>query len=283
VSQAARPPEPVAIVGMTCRFPGGVNLLADFWKLLAAARDAVGELPAGRWDEYAATSADHAAALRATTRTGGLREDIDGFDAALFGLSPREAALMDPQQRMVLELSWEALEHAGTIPASWPAPTPGSLWASALMTMAACSASLVAVHLACQSLRTGETPVAMAGGVMLMVGPGLTAVMNAAGALSPSGRCRSFDARADGYIRGEGGGVLVLKLLSDARRDGDRVLALISGSAVSQDGRTDGIMAPSRQAQEHLPAPAGPLNGQGRAAPAAHDHFGTAIQQPEKG
>ncbi|GAB2846483.1 phthiocerol type I polyketide synthase PpsA [Lentzea nigeriaca] len=273
------------MIGMSCRFPGGVSSPEEYWDFLINERSGIGTLPDGRWADYA---------VPGITTTGGFLRGIERFDAAFFGLSPREAALMDPQQRMVLELSWEALEHAGLVPGTVAGTDAGvfigvnaddhgrrlledlpriEAWSgigSSLCAIAnrvsytldlrgpsiavdtACSASLVAIHLACQSLRTRESSVAITGGVMLMVGPGLTAVMDAAGVLSPTGASRPFDATADGYVRSEGAGLLVLKRLSDARHDGDRVLAVIRGSAVTQDGRTDGIMAPSRLAQEHL-------------------------------
>ncbi len=220
--------------------------------------------------------------------------DIAGFDADFFGISPREARLMDPQQRLALEVAWEALEHAGIPPRDLTGSDTGvfvgvgaddygrrlledlprieawtgigaspcgvanrishslDLRGPSVAVDTACSSSLVAVHQAAQSLRLGEIPLALAGGVMLMAGPGLSVVLDAAGAISPDGRSKAFDAAADGYGRGEGGGFVVLKRLTDAQRDGDRVLAVIKGGAVHQDGRTEGIMAPSRQAQERL-------------------------------
>ncbi|MFG3712984.1 beta-ketoacyl synthase N-terminal-like domain-containing protein [Micromonospora sp. NPDC047730] len=286
--------EPIAIVGMACRFPGGVNSPAEFWRLLTEGRGTAGELPDGRWDDYLSSDPANAAALRAVNRHGSFLNDVAGFDAAFFGVSPREAELMDPQQRMTLEVSWEALEHAGIPPRALAHHDAGvfvgvgaddygrrlledlpgieartgiggaycavanrvsytlDLRGPSLAVDTACSSSLVAIHLACQSLWMDETPVALAGGVMLMAGPGLTMVLDAAGATSPRGVSRSFDASADGYGRGEGCGMVVLKRLSDARRSGDRVLALIRGGGIHQDGRTNGIMAPSQEAQEHL-------------------------------
>lgn len=286
--------EPIAIVGMACRFPGGADSPAEFWQLLTEGRGTVGELPDGRWDDYLWSDPANAAALRSANRHGSFLDDISGFDAGFFGISPREAELMDPQQRMTLEVSWEALEHAGIPPRTLAhgdvgvfvgvgaddygrrllEDLPGieartgiggaycavanrvsytlDLRGPSLAVDTACSSSLVAIHLACQSLRMDETPIALAGGVMLMAGPGLTMVLDAAGATSPRGVSRSFDASADGYGRGEGCGIIVLKRLSDARRSGDRVLALIRGGGIHQDGRTNGIMAPSREAQEHL-------------------------------
>ncbi|MGH3760840.1 type I polyketide synthase [Actinophytocola sp.] len=286
--------ELIAIVGMGCRLPGGVDSPAEFWKSLVDGVDAISEVPPGRWEYYESGSAEDAAAVRGTSRLGGFVSDVDGFDAAFFGISPREAALMDPQQRIALEVSWEALEHAGIVPSALAGSDAGvyigvntddhgrklledlprieawtgigssmcavanrvsyalDLRGPSMVVDTACSSSLVALHLAAQALRAGEVPVAIAGGVMLMVAPGLTMVMDSAGALAPDGRSKSFDASADGYGRGEGCGIVVLKRLSDARRDGDRVLAVVRGSAVSQDGRTDGIMAPSGEAQDYV-------------------------------
>jgi 6-methylsalicylic acid synthase len=287
-------PEPIAIIGMACRFAGGIDSPEEFWTLLSEGRDTIGELPPGRWDWYATKDREHALAVREVTKRGAFLDDIKGFDAEFFDITPREAALMDPQQRIVLELAWEALEHAGIRPADLGGTDTGvfigvgsddygrrlledlprieawtgiggaycgvpnrvsytlDLHGPSVAVDTACSSSLVAMHLAAQALRAGECPVALAGGVMVMAAPGLSIVLDAAGAVSPDGRSKSFDADADGYGRGEGGGVMVLKRLSDARRDGDRVLAVIRGSAVHQDGRTNGIMAPNSEAQAHL-------------------------------
>jgi 6-methylsalicylic acid synthase len=287
-------PEPIAIVGMSCRFAGGIDSPEKFWQLLRDGGDAIGEIPADRWEWYAAQSRENAAALREVTRHGAFLDDVKGFDADFFDVTPREAALMDPQQRMMLELSWEALEHAGIPPRSLGGSDTGvffgvgaddygrrmledlprieawtgigssfcavanrvsyvlDLRGPSLVVDTACSSSLVAIHQAAQALRAGECPVALAGGVLVMAAPGLSLVLDAAGATSPDGRCKSFDADADGYGRGEGGGIVVLKRLADARRDGDRILAVLRGSAVHQDGRTNGIMAPSGDAQAHL-------------------------------
>ncbi|MFD2768440.1 type I polyketide synthase [Micromonospora eburnea] len=286
--------EPVAVIGVGCRFAGGATSPARYWEMLHAGRDGIGLLPEERWRPYADMGGDFAAALRRATRWGGFLPDIEGFDAEFFGLSPREAELMDPQQRLLLEVAWEALEHAGIPPQSLAASDTGvfvgvgsddygrrllehlpsieawtgigsamcgvanrisyalDLRGPSLAVDTACSASMVALHLACQSVRTGESPVALAAGVNLVISPGLTLTLDAAGATAPDGRCKSFDVTANGYGRGEGGGVLVLKRLSDARRDGDRVLATILGSAVNQDGRTNGIMAPNAEAQRHV-------------------------------
>lgn len=288
------PDEPIAIVGIGCRFPGGINSPQDFWRLLTDEADASGPVPEDRWAPQRARSRENAAVLSRVISHGSFLDDISGFDAAFFGMSATEARQLDPQQRMALEVAWEALEHAG-IPATDLAGTdtgvfigvgtddygrrlledlPGveawtgigsslcgvpnrisytlDLRGPSLAVDTACSSSLVALHQACAALRGGEVPVALAGGVMLMAGPGLTTVLDLAGVISPDGRSKAFDEAADGYGRGEGCGVVVLKRLSDARRDGDRVIALVRGSAVQQDGRTDGIMAPSATAQAHV-------------------------------
>ncbi len=288
------PDDRIAIVGIGCRFPGGADSPQALWELLTGAVDASGPIPDGRWAPQRAQSRENAAVLSRVTTNGAFLDDISGFDAAFFGISATEARQLDPQQRMALEVAWEALEHAG-IPASGLAGSdtgvfigvgtddygrrlledlPGveawtgigsslcgvpnrisytlDLRGPSLAVDTACSSSLVALHQACASLLSGEVPVALAGGVMLMAGPGLTTVLDLAGAISPDGRSKAFDEAADGYGRGEGCGIVVLKRLADARRDGDRVIALVRGSAVHQDGRTDGIMAPSASAQAHL-------------------------------
>ncbi|MGS2644852.1 type I polyketide synthase [Streptosporangium sp. G12] len=286
--------EPIAVIGLGCRFAAGIDSPAAFWRFLLDEGDAVGEVPSGRWARYADRGPEDAAVLRRTTARGCFLADISGFDSEFFGISPREARLMDPQQRILLEVAWEALEHAGIPPADLAGSDTGvfagvaaddygrrlledlprieawtgvgashcgvanrvshalDLRGPSVALDTACSSSLVAIHQACQSLRLGEIPLALAGGVVVLAGPGYSVVLDAAGAISPDGRSKAFDARADGYGRGEGAGVVVLKRLGDARRDGDRVLAVIIGGAVHQDGRTEGIMAPSREAQEHL-------------------------------
>ncbi|WP_394827281.1 SDR family NAD(P)-dependent oxidoreductase [Pendulispora albinea] len=283
---------PIAIVGMSCRVPGGPDVEV-FWRLLRGGVDAITEVPAGRWDAGAWFDPDPRAPGKANSRWGGFLDRIDAFDAAFFGISPREAASMDPQQRLLLELSWEALEDAGVVPGSLKgSPTGvffGSMWddyatlvhraaAEAITSHtstghhrsilanrvsyalglhgpsmsidSACSSSLVAVHLACESLRRGESSLALAGGVNLDIVPESALGMSQLGGLSPDGRCFTFDARANGYVRGEGGGVVLLKTLARARADGDRVLAVIRGSAVNNDGATNGLTAPNPAAQE---------------------------------
>ncbi|MEU4224796.1 beta-ketoacyl synthase N-terminal-like domain-containing protein [Nonomuraea sp. NPDC026600] len=289
-----RPVEMIALIGIGCRLPGGVGSADDYWNLLCEGRDASGPAPADRWRDYADRGPSYAAALRRTVPYGSFLEGAADFDAEFFGLSPREAELMDPQQRLVMETAWEALEHAGVSPDALAGTDAGvyvgvctgdyghrlledlpdieawtgigaaacavanrvsyalDLRGPSMAVDTACSASLVAVHLAVQALRSGETDVALAGGVNLILSPGETLTLDAAGTLAPDGRSKSFDAAADGYGRGEGAAVVVLKRLADAVRDGDRILATIRGSAVNQDGRTAGIMAPCGQAQEHV-------------------------------
>ena len=283
--------EPVAVVGIGCRFPGDVTGPESFWDLLVEGRNAISRIPADRWDADAFYHPDPLTPGRMTTKWGGFVPDIAGFDAEFFGITPREAAAMDPQQRMLLEVSHEALEHAG-IPAdslsgsrtgvmmgvyfneyqSMLAVSPENVDAysgtgnahsitvgrisyllglrgPAVAIDTACSSSLVAVHLACQSLRLRETDLALAGGVSITLRPETQIAISAWGLLSPQGRCATFDAAADGFVRGEGAGVVVLKRLTDAVRDGDQVLAVVRGSAVNQDGRSNGVTAPSTAAQ----------------------------------
>lgn len=288
--------EPIAIVGMACRMPGGVTTPEQFWQLLSRGEDAITDVPPSRWDvdRYYDPSPEHPGTMY--TRRGGFLDDIDHFDAAFFGISKREAAWLDPQQRLLLEAGWEAVEDAGQAPDSlagsatgvWFGVTtydycqrqmrevdPATLEAYALTSNAstfaagrlsywlgltgpslsvdtACSSSLVAVHLACQSLRSGETSMALAGGVNVLLAPEWSVVASRAKMLAPDGRCKTFDASADGYVRSEGCGVVVLKRLSDAVAQGDRVLAVIRGSAVNQDGRSGGITVPNANAQQEV-------------------------------
>ncbi|HRI62737.1 MAG TPA: SDR family NAD(P)-dependent oxidoreductase, partial [Polyangium sp.] len=271
--------EPIAIVGMACRFPYAPDL-DHYWKVLRDGIDAITEIPSDRWNADAYP----------TPRQGGFIKNVDRFDAGFFGISPREAAQMDPQQRLMLELSWEALENAGLSPAllrdSRTAVFVGAMWQdyAKLSTAAdysqhsatgqdlsiiaarisytlglrgpsitlnsACSSSLAAVHLARQSLILGESTLAIAGGVSLMLTPDATIAMSRFGALAPDGRCKAFDARADGYGRGEGAGFVILKRLSRALADGDHIYCTIRGSALNNDGFSNGLSAPSPEAQE---------------------------------
>ncbi len=286
--------EPIAVVGMGCRFPGGAVGPEAYWKFLTRGGDGISEIPSDRWnaDEY--YDPDQFAPGRMSSKWGGFLSDVAGFDADYFGISPREAEAMDPQQRLMLEVAYEALEHAGiatdelsgvraavmmgvyygeyqTISAANPDAidaysATGNAHAVAVGRIAyllglrgpavaidsACSSSLVTIHLACQSLRLRESDLALAGGVSLILRPETQIAMAKWGMLSPQGRCHSFDARADGFVRGEGCGVVVLKRLTDAVRDGDRVLAVVRGSAVNQDGRSNGLTAPNTIAQSDV-------------------------------
>jgi myxalamid-type polyketide synthase MxaD len=283
--------EPIAIIGVGCRFPGA-NDPAAFWQLLRDGVDAIREVPADRFDQRAFYDADPATPGKMNTRWGGFLGQVDQFDANFFGISPREALRMDPQQRLLLEVTWEALQDAGQVPERLAGTATGVFigistndygrlqWndltridayagtGNALSIAAnrisylfdfrgpsiaidtACSSSLVAVHLACCSLRTGESALALAGGVNLILSPAIAINFTKAGAMAPDGRCKAFDARANGYVRSEGAGVVVLKPLSKALADGDPIYAVIRGSAVNQDGRSNGLMAPNPLAQE---------------------------------
>jgi amino acid adenylation domain-containing protein/thioester reductase-like protein len=282
--------EPIAIIGLSCRFPQAHSPQA-FWDLLRNGVDAITEVPSDRWDvdEF---HADEPARGKTLTRFGGFLDHVDLFDPAFFGISPREAARMDPQQRLLLEVSWEALENAFIPPQSLAGTRTGvfvgissydysrlqfddpemidayagtgnahsiaanrlsyvfDLRGPSMAVDTACSSSLVSAHLACQSLRSGESDLALAGGVNLILTPELTITFSQARMLAPDGHCKTFDASADGYVRGEGCGVVILKRLSDAQRDGDHILALIRGSAVNQDGRSNGLTAPNGLAQQ---------------------------------
>src|SRR5829696_1458070 len=286
--------EPVAVVGIGCRFPGGVVGPEAYWAFLTNGVDAITEVPPDRWNAEAFYDPDPSAPGRMSSKWGAFLPDIAGFDADFFGISPREAEAMDPQQRVLLEVAWEALEHAGMAPdqlggtraavmmgvyyteyQAVSAANPDSIDAycatgnahsvavgriayllglrgPAVAVDTACSSSLVSVHLACQSLRLRECDVALAGGVNLILRPETQLALSKWGMLSPRGRCHAFDAGADGFVRGEGAGVVVLKRLTDAVRDGDRVLAVVRGSAVNQDGRSNGLTAPNALAQRDV-------------------------------
>lgn len=287
-----RQAEPIAIIGMGCRLPGGVCDTEGYWRLLVEGRDAVGEIPPGRWDADAFYDPDPRAPGKMNTRRGGFLAGIEDFDNHFFGISDREAERIDPQHRLLLEVAWEALEDAGLVAGGLRGSRTGvfvgishseyGLMLSSDLAQAdafvasgtaqciaanrisflldfvgpsvaldtACSASLVCVHLACQSIRAGECEVAMAGGVNVMLSPMATVNLTKAGLSAPDGRVRAFDAAASGYVRSEGAGLVVLKPLGAARRDGDPIYAVIRGSAVNQNGFGNGLSAPSRQAQE---------------------------------
>ncbi|WP_264001273.1 type I polyketide synthase, partial [Mycobacterium pseudoshottsii] len=284
--------EPIAVVGMGCRFPGGISGPEALWQFLCDRKSSIGRVPDERWAQFDDGSPAVKALLARTTRWGSYLTDIDAFDADFFEISASEADKMDPQQRLLLEVAWEALEHAGIPPSSLRRSQTGVFAGSCLSEYGAiastdltqvdgwsntggamsiianrlsyfldlrgpsvavdtaCSSSLVAIHLACQSLRMQDSNLAIAAGVNLLLSPAVFRGFDQVGALSPTGNCRAFDAAADGFVRGEGAGVVVLKRLTDAQQDGDRVLAVICGSAINQDGRSNGLMAPNPAAQQ---------------------------------
>ncbi|HEY6026896.1 MAG TPA: beta-ketoacyl synthase N-terminal-like domain-containing protein, partial [Pseudolabrys sp.] len=274
--------EPIAVVGIGCRFAGGIDSPAAFWRALMDGRDTVAARPPNRWR----------ATDSRTPINGAFLDDVEGFDARFFGIAPREAAAMDPQHRLLLEVTWEAFEHAAIDPhalagsrtgvfvglatndfarrvptesldryfgiGSSPAVASGriayllDLRGPCLTLDTACSSSLVAVHYAMRALRDRDCDTAIAGGVSLMLGPELGDSFAESGMLAADGRCKTFDARADGYGRGEGAGMIVLRRLSDAVQAGDPVLAVLRGSAINQDGRSAGLTAPNGPAQTAL-------------------------------
>lgn len=292
--QSTHQVKPVAIIGIGCRFPGGVNNPKAFWQLLQSGQCAIGDIPADRWDIETFYDPNPARAGKSRTYRGGFIDQIDQFDAHFFGISPREAAYLDPQQRILLEVAWEALEDAGMIPErlagsntsvfmggftldykllQFNGMSRNALTAhtatGVVMTMlanrlsyffdfrgpsvsvdTACSSSLVAVDFACRTLWSGESDLALAGGVNIMIGPDFTIAESKGGFLSPTGESRAFDAAANGYVRGEGAGIVVLKLLERALADHDRIYAVIRGTAVNQDGHTNGITVPNGESQK---------------------------------
>src|SRR5579872_581629 len=284
---------PIAVIGAACRFPGAGDL-TEFWSLLQSGTDAIGPMPEDRWDVAGSFHPDPARPGKMYTREGGFIADIDKFDAGFFGISPREARRIDPQQRILLELTWDAMENAGIVPARLAGSQTGVLVGISFSDYAAlqredpdhvdayvmsgsavsnaanrisyifdlhgpsfavdtaCSSSLVAVHEACVSLWRGESTVAITGGVNALLSPSGFIGFSKAHMLSPTSRCHAFDASGDGYVRSEGGGVVLLKPLAQALADGDPVWAVIAGSGVNSDGRTTGLAMPNPVAQEAL-------------------------------
>jgi acyl transferase domain-containing protein/acyl carrier protein len=292
------PVEPIAIVGIGCRFPGSGPGPQAFWEFLAAGGDAIRDVPAQRWNAEEIYDPDPSTPGTSCSRRGAFLDDIETFDAVAFGIGPAEAAQMDPQQRLLLEATWHAIEDSGVAPpslaggrtgvfiglsqseyargrfddlakldATTPSGTALSIAANRISYVfdlhgpsvtvdTACSSSLMAVHLACRSLRSGEACLALAGGANVLLSPDVSVAFSRAGLMSPDGRCKAFDDSANGYVRGEGAGMVVLKRLADALADGDAIYAEILGTATVQDGRSNGLMAPRGSAQEAVLAAA---------------------------
>ncbi len=305
LEHSAPPPSPappisnkegIAIIGIGCRFPGGVNDAESFWKLLEEGREAVGDVPADRWNVERFYDAEPGIVGKTVAKRGGFIEGIDQFDPQFFGISPREAPYIDPQQRLLLETAYEAIEDAGLvldldkgtdigvfigishndyqglqhtatdragISAHTPTGSAHSIAANrisyclnltgpSIAMDTACSSALTAVHVACEHILAGHCKTAMAGGVTVMITPDGFIGFSQAGMLSPEGKCKAFDASANGFVRGEGAGMVLMKRLSDAIADGDPIHAVIIGSAVNSDGHTNGISLPSPEAQARL-------------------------------
>ncbi len=288
--------EPIAIIGMGCRIPGGANDPEELWRLLREGRSGVREIASDRWDANAYYDPNPDAPGKIATSFGAFLDQVDLFEPQFFEIAPREALTMDPQQRLLLEVGWEALENAGQSPVKLHHTRTGvyigvcsndysqllleaenpalvdmyyasgiahsiasgrlsyvlGLQGPSISVDTACSSSLVAVHLACQGLRNGECRLALAGGVNVILSPEIFSALSRARMLAADGKCKTFDAAADGFVRGEGCGMLVLKRLEDAVADGDRILAVIRGSAVNQDGPSSGLTAPNGPSQESV-------------------------------
>src|ERR1700737_1548845 len=288
--------ERIAIIGVGCRFPGGVSSKDSLWKLLIEGREGVIEVPSDRWNTERYYDAEPGVAGKSVALRGGVFEEIYQFDPQFFGISPREAPFVDPQHRLLLETAWEAIEDAGLVldldggtnfgvfvgishneyqgiqGTPWehsgigphsPTGCAHSIAANrisycfnlrgpSVAVDTACSSALTAVHAACEHIRAGRGDTALAGGVTVMITAGGFIGFSQASMLSPEGRCKAFDASANGFVRGEGAGMVLLKRLSRAVADGDPIHGVIIGTALNQDGHTNGISLPSSEAQARL-------------------------------
>lgn len=284
----------IAVVGIGCRFPGSSNDVNQFWDLLKNGKDAIVDVPKNRWDRHTYYNENRSFSGKTVSQRGGFIDNIDKFDPGFFGITPREATFMDPQQRVLMEVSWEAMEDAGMVTKKYAGTDTGVFIGAftldyqhvqfdldhldqidlhsatgSMMTLVAnrlsyvydftgpsialdtaCSGSLVAIHTACQNIRNKECGMAIAGGVLLNFAPQYTIAESRGGFLSPDGTCKTLDESANGYVRGEGAAVVVLKALKDAIADNDQIYSVILGSAVNQDGQTSGITVPNGESQK---------------------------------
>ena len=311
-------PGDIAVIGMACRFPGGIDSPESLWNLIANGGDVITEIPADRWDADEHYDAEQGVPGRSVSRWGGFLTDAGGFDAKFFKIAEREALATDPQHRVLLETAWEAVERSGTPPSALAGTRTGvfvgiahgdysvvthgvrkihpywftgtafsmasgrisfalDLAGPSLSVDTACSSGLTSVHQACMSIRSGESDMALAGGVMLMLIPEPAAGASGLGMLSRSGRCRPFDRSADGFVRAEGCGMVFLKRATDALADGDHILAVIKGIATNQDGRTDTSPCRRRPRRPQCtgprwPTPGSPREQVGMVPGARHGH-----------